>query len=137
VQTLKNGRYANILAAFANGHNPNAVARAIGSHRGGRAADLVAQTIGSTPAPGHIPAGNVSTGARRPARRRAQTTSITPDAQQAQRAALAQFVLSNRPDPLALAQNYAALGQQTQTTTKVRTTGGTSSAPWAAPHFRT
>jgi hypothetical protein len=52
-----------------------------------------------------------------------QSTSVTPDAQQAQRAALAQFVLSNRPDPLALAENYAALGQQTQTTTRVRTSG--------------
>jgi hypothetical protein len=121
VRTLKNGRYAGILAAFANGHNPNAVAQAIGNSPWGTSGGLVAQTIASTPAPGHIPAGNVGSSGGSTTRT-TRTTSITPEAQQAQRSALAQFVMSNHPDPLYLAQNYAALGQQTQTTTKVRTT---------------
>ena len=62
------------------------------------------------------------------------TTSITPQAQQARRNALAQFVLAgNNADPLKLATDYARLGKQTQTTTSVKTTGGTSSsAPTSA-----
>jgi hypothetical protein len=63
---------------------------------------------------------------RRPARRDCPRTPC--------RAAgpLAQFVLSNQRDPVALAQGIQALNQ-TQTTTKVRTSGGTSSGPSVAP----
>jgi hypothetical protein len=57
-----------------------------------------------------------------------RTTSLTPDALQGRRTLLAQFVLDNKADPVALAQNFAALNQ-TQTTTKVRTSGQPSSGP--------
>jgi hypothetical protein len=53
------------------------------------------------------------------------TTGLSPDAIQGRRALLAQFVLSNQRDPVALAQGIQALNQ-TQTTTKVRTTPGTA-----------
>jgi hypothetical protein len=60
-----------------------------------------------------------------------RTTGLTPDALQGRRALLAQFVMSNQRDPVALAQGIQALNQ-TQTTTKVRTTGGgTPSGPVA------
>jgi hypothetical protein len=56
------------------------------------------------------------------------TTGLSPDAIQGRRALLAQFVLGNQRDPVALAQGIQALNQ-TQTTTKVRTTPGTSGVP--------
>jgi hypothetical protein len=53
------------------------------------------------------------------------TTSIAPAADRARRGALAQFVLAGaKADPLALATNYAKLGQQTQTTKVTTTSGG-------------
>jgi hypothetical protein len=67
------------------------------------------------------------------------TTGLSPDALQGRRALLAQFVLSNQRDPVALAQGIQALNQ-TQTTTKVRTTpgssGGVSQPSGAAGSFK-
>lgn len=60
------------------------------------------------------------------------TTGLTSDALAGRRALLAQFVLGNQKDPVALAQGIQALNQ-TQTTTKVRTTGGSGGGETFAP----
>jgi hypothetical protein len=62
------------------------------------------------------------------------TTGLTSDALAGRRALLAQFVLGNQRDPVALAQGIQALNQ-TQTTTKVRTTG-VGTPPGAAGSFK-
>jgi hypothetical protein len=118
----KYGSYKNALVAYNAG--PGRVGHSLPSETQHYIANILggsnpSASAGKTGGAGSVPQTRTTT----------QTTSVTPDAQQAQRAALAQFVLSNRPDPLALAENYSALGQQTQTTTKVRTSGGTSSGP--------
>jgi hypothetical protein len=55
VRTLRNGRYGGILAALEQGHNPQAVARAIGASPWGTSAALISKVIAGTPAPAHIP----------------------------------------------------------------------------------
>lgn len=123
----KYGSYKNALVAY------NAGPGRVGHSLPGETQRYIANILGgSNPSTGGVQSSGGSPG---PTTRTTRTTSITPDAQQAQRSALAQFVMSNHPDPLALAQNYAALGQQTQTTTKVRTTGGGSSAPSTGGNF--
>jgi hypothetical protein len=50
VETLRNGRYAPILAALKNGNSAEAVGAAIGKTPWGTNGSLVTRTIGSTPA---------------------------------------------------------------------------------------
>jgi Transglycosylase SLT domain len=125
----KYGSYKNALVAYNAG--PGRVGHSLPSETQHYIANILGgsnPSAGKTGGAGNVPQTRTTT----------SSTSVTPDAQQAQRAALAQFVLSNRPDPLALAENYAALGQQTQTTTKVRTSRGgssSSSAPSSGGNF--
>jgi hypothetical protein len=114
----KYGSYRDALIAYNAG--PGAIGRPLPAETQHYIATILG---GSNPSPGGAQAGTQGTPG---VRTTTSITSLAPGVDQQRRAALAQFVLAGpKADPLALAQNYAKLGQETQTTTRVTTTPGT------------